>query len=109
MKLLDIMDNAEFQTYLPREWIWRALQSFCQFYNENEFISAKRNGDGFFNIFSMNIRSMPKHGGELVCTGSRVRTQTKWSSSCSYDKNRYRSKFLQNQTCQVMEYYVQLG
>ena len=36
----------------------------CQYYDENEFISTNRNGDGFFNIISMNIRSLPKHGGE---------------------------------------------
>ena len=30
------------------------------------FRKQKCNGDIFFHIFSMNIRSLPKHGGELV-------------------------------------------
>ena len=69
-KLLYIMDNDEFQTYLNENEFEQLFNPFdsvkCQYYDENEFISANRNGDGFFNIFSMNIRSLPKHGGELV-------------------------------------------
>ena len=37
--------------------------------------SANRNGDGFLNIFSMNIRSLPKHGGELVNFISSMETK----------------------------------
>ena len=63
-KLLDIMDNDEFQTYLKENEFEQLFNPFdsvkCQYYDENEFISANRNGDGFFNIFSMNIRSLPK-------------------------------------------------
>ena len=64
-KLLDIMDNDEFQTYLKENEFEQLFNPFdsvkYQYYDENEFISANRNGDGFFNIFSMNIRSLPKH------------------------------------------------
>ena len=38
----------------------------CQYYDEENFSSTNRNGDEFLNMFSMNIRSLPKHGGELL-------------------------------------------
>ena len=31
-----------------------------------QIIIKNRNGDDFLNIFSLNIRSLPKHGGELL-------------------------------------------
>ena len=78
-KLLDIMDNDEFQTYLKENEFEQLFNPFdsvkCQYYDENEFISTNRNGDGLFNIFSMNIRSLPKHGGELVNSISSMVTK----------------------------------
>ena len=41
--------------------------SSCQYQEANEFTLQNRNGDDFLNIFSMNIRSLPKHGDEWVC------------------------------------------
>jgi len=38
----------------------------CDYYDENSFINLKRDSDIYLNIFSMNIRSLPKHAGELV-------------------------------------------
>ena len=67
-KLLNIMDNDEFKAYLQENKFEQLFNPFdsitCQYYDENEFISANRNGDVFLNIFSVNIRSLPKHGGE---------------------------------------------
>ena len=64
------MDNDEFKAYLQENKFEQLFNPFdsitCQYYDENEFISANRNGDVFLNIFSMNIRSLPKNGGELV-------------------------------------------
>ena len=48
------------------EEIFNAAESIsCQYYGEEQFISTNRNGDEFLNIFTLNIRSLPKHGGEL--------------------------------------------
>ena len=48
-KLLDIMDNDEFQTYLKENEFEQLFNPFdsvkCQYYDEIEFISANRNGD----------------------------------------------------------------
>ena len=64
------MDNDEFKAYLQENKFEQLFNPFdsitCQYYDENEFISANKNGDVFLNMFSMNIRSLPKHGGELV-------------------------------------------
>ena len=38
----------------------------CKFFDENEFNQQSRNRPNYLNIFSMNIRSLPKHGGELI-------------------------------------------
>ena len=73
------MDNDEFQAYLKENKFEELFNHFdsviCQYYDENEFISANRDGDGFLNIFSMNIRSLPKHGGELVNFISSMETK----------------------------------
>ena len=38
----------------------------CAYFSEDDFIRLKRDAPSNFNIFSMNIRSLPKHGGELT-------------------------------------------
>ena len=38
----------------------------CNYLNEDEFTRLKRETPSHLNIFSMNIRSLPKHGGELL-------------------------------------------
>ena len=37
----------------------------CAYFSEDDFIRLKRDAPSNLNIFSMNIRSLPKHGGEL--------------------------------------------
>ena len=39
----------------------------CEYFDEEEFSKKYRKGDECLNIFSLNIRSLPKHGGELFC------------------------------------------
>ena len=38
----------------------------CGYFSEDDFIRLKRDAPSNLNIFSMNIRSLPKHGGELT-------------------------------------------
>ena len=38
----------------------------CQYFDEDEFIKKNRKSDECLNIFALNIRSLPKHGGELL-------------------------------------------
>ena len=64
------MNNDKFQTIVKEnkyEELFNPNQNFsCQYYTEDEFIIKNRNGDDFLNIFSLNIRSLPKNGGELL-------------------------------------------
>ena len=64
------MNNDKFQTIVKGnkyEELFNPNQNFsCQYYTEDEFIIKNRKGDDFLNIFSLNIRSLPKHGGELL-------------------------------------------
>ena len=39
----------------------------CRYYDEDVFNDLNRQGDGLLNMFSLNIRSLQKHGGELAC------------------------------------------
>ena len=78
-KLINIMDNDKFQAYLKESKFEELFNPFdsviCQYYDENKFISANRDGDGFRNIFSMKKRNLPKHGGELVNFISSMETK----------------------------------
>ena len=64
------MNNDKFQTIVKEnkyKELFNPNQNFsCQYYTEDEFIIKNRNGDDFLNIFSLNIRSLPKNGGELL-------------------------------------------
>ena len=37
-----------------------------KYYDEDAFIKLNRNGKRFCDIFSLNIRSLPSNGGELL-------------------------------------------
>ena len=38
----------------------------CQYHDDEEYIRKGCNTENYVNIFSMNIRSLPKHGGEIT-------------------------------------------
>ena len=64
------MNNDKFQTIVKENKygeLFNPNQNFsCQYYTEDEFIIKNRNCDDFLNIFSLNIGSLPKNGGELL-------------------------------------------
>ena len=64
------MNNENFQTIITEnkyEQPFNPNQNYsCQYYDEGEFIIKNRNGDDFLNVFSLNIRSLSKNGGELM-------------------------------------------
>ena len=47
----------------------------CSYYDENEFVTSNRNSENNLNVISMNIRSLPKHYGELSCMLSVLETR----------------------------------
>ena len=64
------MNNDKFLTIVKGnkyEELFNPNKNFsCQYYTEDEFIIKNRNGDDFLNIFSLNIGSLHKYGGELL-------------------------------------------
>ena len=70
-KITNLINNKKFGNLLRENTFDNLFEpkaiSSCQYQEANEFTLRNRNGDDFLNIFSMNIRSLPKHGGELLC------------------------------------------
>ena len=58
------------------EQLFNPNQNFsCQYYDENDFIIKNCNGDSFLNVFSLNIRSLLKNGGELLNFLGNLKTE----------------------------------
>ena len=70
-KILTLSDNPKFEEFLKTNQFDSLFNpsdlNCCKYYDEDEFNDLNRQGDGFLNVFSLNIRSLPKHGGELAC------------------------------------------
>ena len=47
----------------------------CSYYDESEFVKNNRNSENNLDVISMNIRSLPKHNGELLCMLSVLETR----------------------------------
>ena len=78
-KFANLMNNENFQTIIKEnryEQLFNPNQNYsCQYYDEGEFIIKNRNGDDFLNVFSLNIRSLPKNGGELMSFLGTLKTE----------------------------------
>lgn len=61
-KFLDILKDNYFDDLFNPEEI-----SSCRYYDENDFAAENRTGFEYLNVISLNIRSLPKYAGELVC------------------------------------------
>ena len=69
-KFVNLINNEKFVNFLKEnkyEQIFNpSSMTPCQYFDEEEFIKKNRTSDECLNIFSFNIRSLPKHGGELL-------------------------------------------
>ena len=68
--LVDFLKN----NYLAELFDPRDLVS-CNYHDETEFVKLDRDSENDFNVISMNIRSVPKHYGELFCLLSVLETR----------------------------------
>ena len=72
------MNNDDFQTIIKQnnyDQLFNQNQNYsCQYYDEDEFDIKNRKGDDFLNVFSLNIRSLPKNGGELISFLENLKT-----------------------------------
>ena len=77
-KIIRLMDNHGLDYFINESHFTGLFNpdqiNTCNYYDENDFNQLKRNELKHLNIFSMNIRSLPKHGGELVCFLKFVRS-----------------------------------
>ena len=66
----NLINNEKFECLLKEnkyEQIFSpSNMTLCQHYDEDEFIKKNRKSDVCLNIFALNIRSLPKHGCELL-------------------------------------------
>ena len=68
--LMDFLRAQKFQDILyPMD------DHMCDYYDEDGFNSKQNSINTHFNIFSMNIRSLPKHGGELLTLINMLNTK----------------------------------
>ena len=69
-KFVNLINNEKFENFLKEnkyEQIFNPSSvTSCQYFDEEEFIKKNRTSDECLNIFSLNIISLPKHGGELL-------------------------------------------
>jgi hypothetical protein len=64
-----IKDNFMHDLFNPQNY------KACDYYDEEKFINCKRNDSLYLNVFSMNIRSLPKHSSILSTFLSTLETQ----------------------------------
>ena len=77
-KLANLMNNDDFHTIIKQnnyDQLFNPNQNYsCQYYDEDEFNIKNCKGDDFLNVFSLNIRSLPKNGGELLSFLGNLKT-----------------------------------
>ena len=69
-KVRQLMENHGLPQFIEENYFTNLFNpeniSLCQYYDEDAFDGLRRDSSRHLNVFSMNIRSLPKHGGELV-------------------------------------------
>ena len=64
-----LKDNYLSELFDPQDLV------LCSYYDESEFVKSNRNSENNLNVISMNVRSLPKHYGELLCMLSVLETR----------------------------------
>ena len=69
--IINLLDNHKLCEYLKESYLNSVFNPndlhLCNYFDEDEFIACNRNRTSHLKILSMNIRSLPKHSGELKC------------------------------------------
>ena len=69
--IINLLDSHKLCEYLKESYLNTVFNPndlpLCNYFDEDEFIACNRNTTSHLNILSMNIRSLPKHSGELKC------------------------------------------
>ena len=79
LKILDLMDNHNLTEFIKENLLDDLFNpndvKQCNYFDEEKIDNLNRTSSTHLNIFSMNIRSLPKHGGELLCLMSILKTK----------------------------------
>ena len=79
LKILDLMENHKLNEFIKENFLNDLFDphdmKHCHYFDEDEFDKPNRPSTSYLNIFSMNIRSLPKHGGELLHFMSILKTK----------------------------------
>ena len=79
LKILDLMENHKLNEFIKENFLDDLFDphdmKHCHYFDEDEFDKLNRPSTSYLNIFSMNIPSFPKHGGELLHFMSILRTK----------------------------------
>ena len=63
------LDNKQFEMFLKENQYEQIFNPTCvtpcQYFDEDEFINKNKMGENFLNVFSLKIRSLPKHGANF--------------------------------------------
>ena len=69
-QILKLMEENGLMEFLKaqnfRSMLFPEDENECNYYDEDGFNTKLTNNNAYVNVFSMNIRSLPKHGGELL-------------------------------------------
>lgn len=76
---LSLMEENNFHTVVKENKFYNEMNErddiLCKYYDTEEFTSLKLGQSQSLNIFSLNIRSLPKHAGELSCFLNSLETK----------------------------------
>ena len=78
-RITELMDQHGLVEFLKGNYLSELFDPqdlvLCNYYDESEFVKSNRNSENNLNVISMNIRSLPKHYGELLCMLSVLETR----------------------------------
>ena len=64
------MNDHRLENFLKKNYLMELFNPFdlnmCKYFDEDEYNGLRRSSKYHLNVFSMNIRSLPKHAGDLV-------------------------------------------
>ena len=64
------MNDHRLENFLKENYLMELFNPFdlnvCKYFDEDEYNRLRRSSKYHLNVFSVNIRSLPKHAGDLV-------------------------------------------
>ena len=69
-RITQLMNDHRLDKFLDEHYLSNLFdptaKTLCNYYDEDSYGDLKRDTPSYLNIFCLNIRSLPRHAGELV-------------------------------------------